>query len=87
MSRNLIPYSGLKGKGITYSKPHVWRLEKMHAEMLRKGPPLSGADQPSVPPFPLRVPIGASRYAYVPKAGAVPLADRDMSSCFCCSAM
>ena len=28
MSTNLIPYSALKPKGITYSKPHLWRLEK-----------------------------------------------------------
>jgi prophage regulatory protein len=28
MSKNLIPYCDLKAKGITYSKPHLWRLEK-----------------------------------------------------------
>jgi prophage regulatory protein len=74
MSRNLIPYSALKAKGITYSKPHLWRLEKIHAEVLRRAPPLSKAhavpdtesvDQPSVPLFPLRVPIGPGRYGYV----------------------
>ena len=24
----LIPYSDLKAKGVPYSKPHLWRLEK-----------------------------------------------------------
>ena len=28
MSQTLIPYSDLKAKGIPYSKPHLWRLEK-----------------------------------------------------------
>jgi prophage regulatory protein len=28
MSKNLIPYCDLKAKGIPYSKPHLWRLEK-----------------------------------------------------------
>ena len=28
MSKILIPYRALKAKGITYSKPHLWRLEK-----------------------------------------------------------
>jgi prophage regulatory protein len=28
MSRNLIPYTALKGKGVPYSKPHLWRLER-----------------------------------------------------------
>jgi prophage regulatory protein len=28
MSKHLIPYSALKGKGVPYSKPHLWRLEK-----------------------------------------------------------
>jgi prophage regulatory protein len=28
MAKQLIPYSALVNKGIPYSKPHVWRLEK-----------------------------------------------------------
>ena len=28
MSQVLIPYPALKAKGITYSKPHLWRLER-----------------------------------------------------------
>jgi prophage regulatory protein len=28
MSQVLIPYRDLKSKGIPYSKPHIWRLEK-----------------------------------------------------------
>ncbi|MFZ2159336.1 MAG: AlpA family phage regulatory protein [Bradyrhizobium sp.] len=28
MFQNLIPYTALKAKGIPYSKPHLWRLEK-----------------------------------------------------------
>jgi prophage regulatory protein len=28
MSKILIPYRDLKAKGIPYSKPHLWRLEK-----------------------------------------------------------
>jgi prophage regulatory protein len=28
MSENLISYRDLKPKGIPYSKPHLWRLEK-----------------------------------------------------------
>jgi prophage regulatory protein len=28
MSRRLIPYDALAAKCITYSKPHLWRLEK-----------------------------------------------------------
>jgi prophage regulatory protein len=28
MSQNLIPYTALKGKGVPYSKPHLWRLER-----------------------------------------------------------
>jgi prophage regulatory protein len=46
MPIKLITASDLRLKGITYSKPHLWRLEK------------SGK-------FPIRVPIGAGRYAYV----------------------
>jgi prophage regulatory protein len=42
----LITYQDLAAKGISYSKPHIWRLEKLNK-------------------FPKRVPIGASRYAYV----------------------
>jgi prophage regulatory protein len=45
-SQVLIPYRDLKAKGIPYSKPHLWRLERAHK-------------------FPLRVPIGPGRYAYV----------------------
>jgi prophage regulatory protein len=28
MARRLIPYEALAAKCITYSKPHLWRLEK-----------------------------------------------------------
>jgi prophage regulatory protein len=28
MSAVLIPYARLKDRGITYSKPHLWRLER-----------------------------------------------------------
>jgi prophage regulatory protein len=28
MSAVLIPYAALKTKGISYSKPHLWRLER-----------------------------------------------------------
>jgi prophage regulatory protein len=28
MSKVLIPYRDLKAKGVPYSKPHLWRLEK-----------------------------------------------------------
>jgi prophage regulatory protein len=28
MSQILIPYAGLAAKGITFSKMHIWRLEK-----------------------------------------------------------
>ena len=28
MSVRLIPYEALKSKGVPYSKPHLWRLEK-----------------------------------------------------------
>ena len=28
MAQRLIPYEALKGKCITYSKPHLWRLER-----------------------------------------------------------
>jgi prophage regulatory protein len=28
MSQVLIPYRNLKAKGVPYSKPHLWRLEK-----------------------------------------------------------
>ncbi len=28
MAPRLIPYEALKAKGIMYSKPHLWRLEK-----------------------------------------------------------
>ena len=28
MGKRLIPYEALRGKGIVYSKPHLWRLEK-----------------------------------------------------------
>jgi prophage regulatory protein len=28
MSKVLIPYCDLKAKGVPYSKPHLWRLEK-----------------------------------------------------------
>jgi prophage regulatory protein len=28
VAQNLIPYSALKSKGITYSKPQLWRKEK-----------------------------------------------------------
>jgi prophage regulatory protein len=28
INRNLIPYTALKGKGVPYSKPHLWRLER-----------------------------------------------------------
>jgi prophage regulatory protein len=28
MAQRLIPYEALKAKCITYSKPHLWRLEK-----------------------------------------------------------
>jgi prophage regulatory protein len=28
MSQLLIPYDDLRAKGIRYSKPHLWRLEK-----------------------------------------------------------
>ncbi len=28
MSQTLVPYDGLKAKGITFSKMHIWRLEK-----------------------------------------------------------
>jgi prophage regulatory protein len=44
--KNLIPYRDLKAKGVPFSKPHLWRLEKAGK-------------------FPKRVPISASRYAYV----------------------
>jgi len=46
MTKRLITYDDLATKGICYSKPHIWRLEKQGK-------------------FPKRVPIGASRYAYV----------------------
>jgi prophage regulatory protein len=46
MATRLITYGDLATKGICYSKPHIWRLEKQGK-------------------FPKRVPIGASRYAYV----------------------
>lgn len=46
MSQVLIPYRDLKAKGIPYSKPHLWRLERAGR-------------------FPLRVPIGPGRYAYI----------------------
>jgi prophage regulatory protein len=46
MAPRLIPYEALAAKCITYSKPHLWRLERAGK-------------------FPKRVPIGASRYAYV----------------------
>ena len=46
MTKRLIAYDDLATKGIPYSKPHIWRLEKQGK-------------------FPKRVPIGASRYAYV----------------------
>jgi prophage regulatory protein len=46
MIRRLIGYDDLASKGISYSKPPIWRLEKQGK-------------------FPKRVPIGASRYAYV----------------------
>jgi hypothetical protein len=85
MSRVLIPYCDLKPKkGITYSKPHLWRLEQQHKEALRKAEERKAealrkaqsgerdtdsgdvdADKPSAPLFPLRVPIGPSRYAYI----------------------
>jgi prophage regulatory protein len=28
MTVRLIPYESLKAKGVPYSKPHLWRLEK-----------------------------------------------------------
>jgi prophage regulatory protein len=28
MSQVLIPYRNLKAKGVPYSKPHLWRLER-----------------------------------------------------------
>jgi prophage regulatory protein len=28
MTVRLIPYESLKSKGVPYSKPHLWRLEK-----------------------------------------------------------
>ena len=28
MAQRLIPYEALKAKGIPYSKPHLWRLER-----------------------------------------------------------
>ena len=28
MAQRLVPYEALKGKCITYSKPHLWRLER-----------------------------------------------------------
>jgi prophage regulatory protein len=69
MAKNLIPYTALKAKGITYSKPHLWRLEKHHAEVLRgassESPDTGSAAQPTIPLFPLRVPIGPGRYGYV----------------------
>jgi prophage regulatory protein len=69
MAKNLIPYTALKAKGITYSKPHLWRLEQQHKEALHKAQSGEGdtdsADKPSAPLFPLRVPLGPSRYAYV----------------------
>jgi prophage regulatory protein len=46
MGLRLISTDDLRPKGIPYSKPHLWRLEKAGK-------------------FPKRVPIGASRYAYV----------------------
>jgi prophage regulatory protein len=46
LSQKLIPHASLAAKGITYSKPTLWRKEKAGT-------------------FPRRVPIGASRYAYV----------------------
>jgi prophage regulatory protein len=46
MTNRLISYDDLKLKGISYSKPHLWRLERNSK-------------------FPKRVPIGASRYAYI----------------------
>jgi prophage regulatory protein len=46
MAIRLISHDALAAKGITYSKPTLWRKEKAGT-------------------FPKRVPIGASRYAYV----------------------
>jgi prophage regulatory protein len=46
MTVRLIPHDALAAKGITYSKPTLWRKEKAGT-------------------FPKRVPIGASRYAYI----------------------
>ena len=28
MAQRLIPYSALRDKGVLYSKPHLWRLER-----------------------------------------------------------
>jgi prophage regulatory protein len=28
MAKRLIPYEALKAKGVPYSKPHLWRLER-----------------------------------------------------------
>jgi prophage regulatory protein len=60
MSQVLIPHTALEAKGITYSKPHLWRLEKFHKDV-----DAGKAEKTSVPLFPLRVPIGPSRYGYV----------------------
>jgi prophage regulatory protein len=46
MTVRLIPHASLAAKGITYSKPTLWRKERAGT-------------------FPKRVPIGASRYAYI----------------------
>jgi prophage regulatory protein len=46
MSTKLIFPTDLRSRGVPYSRPHLWRLEKIGK-------------------FPRRVPVGASRYAYV----------------------
>ena len=46
MAPRIIPYEDLEEKGVPYSKPHLWRLERAGK-------------------FPKRVPVGASRYAYI----------------------
>jgi len=56
----LIPHERLAAKGISYSKPHLWRLEKFHREVIA-----GTKEKTSAPLFPLRVHLGPNKYAYV----------------------
>src|SRR5258708_4574732 len=56
----LIPHEALAAKGISYSKPHLWRLEQFHREV-----EAGKKEKTSAPLFPLRVHLGPSKYGYI----------------------